>query len=151
MPCCTRRLQSFSGAKWQHDVSCVVVIHRQQNWTLSADVIDEEANKSLALLLGNWSAMTGNDVVGGRCVAEADVDPSLTRATVVGFLNSLRGPCFDRSCSACQCCTAYLSTATGASNLSAAVPDARGRKQFRSFSSSGTNAGYVGLICVVLQ
>lgn len=57
-------------------------------------MVDKESNGSLALELGSCSFMTGNGVVGYGFVGEHDLDPMLTRATVVGFLVYLRSLLF---------------------------------------------------------
>lgn len=72
-----RSLRSSSGIELQRDFKFVVLIQRVQNGALSADVVDEEAYESIAFYLGNCSAMTERGLVGGDCVAEIDVDPSL--------------------------------------------------------------------------
>lgn len=50
---------SCSGAKLERDVKCVVLIYKPQNGPLSADIVNEEANRILAFELGHWSAMSG--------------------------------------------------------------------------------------------
>lgn len=65
MDCCTKRVWSYSGTKLQHDVTGVMLRLRQQNWALSAEIVDERADGSPELELGNWGALTHNGVLGG--------------------------------------------------------------------------------------
>lgn len=59
---------------------------RWQNGKLWADVVGERVDGSLALQLANLSAMAASEIVGGDCVRDLDLDPSLTWASVVDFL-----------------------------------------------------------------
>lgn len=68
----------------------------QINGTLPAGVIEDGANASLALELGNLIAMASSGVLGCHCVGEMDVNHSLTKATVVDILLSFRSLVFPR-------------------------------------------------------
>lgn len=64
------------------------------NRTLSVDFVNKEADRSLAIELGTWSAMTSFEVVGSDCVGELGVDSLLTLVTFVEFFESLRSLVF---------------------------------------------------------
>lgn len=57
---------------------CAVLRERWQNAALPADVVEEGSDGSPALESGNFSAMTSNPIVGGDCVRDVDLNPSLT-------------------------------------------------------------------------
>lgn len=71
---CIKTVQICSDSKLRHDVTWVVLRHRQQNGALSEYVVEEGVDGSLALELSNLSAITGSEVVCGGCVGELDVD-----------------------------------------------------------------------------
>lgn len=70
----------------QHDATCAVLRQRRQNGTLSADIAEEGAHRSLALELSILSATIEKGVVGSDCVMELDVDLLTTVSTVLDFL-----------------------------------------------------------------
>lgn len=55
-----RSVQSGAGNKLQHDATCIVLRLRWPNGALSADVVMVGAGGSLALELGNLSAINGS-------------------------------------------------------------------------------------------
>lgn len=71
--------------KVQRDVTCVLLRHWRQNRALSDDVVEQGADTSLTLELGNLSAMTSSGIVVGDCVEELGVNLSLILAIFVEF------------------------------------------------------------------
>lgn len=59
-------------------------------WTLLADAVDDKAEESLAIELGNCSAITGKGGVDENCVWTTVVDSASTWETAVGFPELLR-------------------------------------------------------------
>lgn len=86
---CTCGVGSRSGTKLKHEATCAVLRHRRQNGAWSADVVEEGANWSLVLELGNLGAMSRRGIAGDDCVTEHYVYPPLTRETIVNFLVSM--------------------------------------------------------------
>lgn len=62
---------SCSHTKWQHDVTFNVLRQKWQNRALSAFVVNEGTDESLALDLGSCRDMTSIGVVGCDCVGAA--------------------------------------------------------------------------------
>lgn len=69
--------------KIEHDNTRVVLQHRQESATLSAEFVEERVSGLLSLELDNLWARNVSGFVGGECFGEPDVDPSLTWKTVV--------------------------------------------------------------------
>lgn len=70
-----------------------MLTYRQRNEALLADVVNEEADGSLAFPLGTWSSLTNRRLVYDDYVGELDGEALLTWATVVDF-----SPLFGSSC-----------------------------------------------------
>lgn len=79
-------MRNCLGTKWQHDVTCVVLKHRRPNGALSANVVQEWLDGSLAPDFRCLNTTISSRIVEGNCVRELDVDSSITWETVVDIL-----------------------------------------------------------------